>query len=529
MAVEHMKHILLFPAQMWGHARGLSLLAGRIVRMRPVIVTLCLVEQLWDKAIAEIKSDFAPGVEEEALSRVHVLKLKQDYQADHLDPAPMRDSFLQVWSQLCAGQAVNYEAIDGSTGVVDLRAFPLSAMVIDCVNVEAMEALHKQRTESPWPLNLRFYMWTPVSTNWMVAVWRVDPQPFVKLLQEQHKMSYADACLEVISTKHGRVVDCPCLPPMYDYELEPQGFRPPKQLLLRSMIKSVGALDWTDGLLTVDALNYHLEAAKAYNTFLAGKEQRMYFAGPLIPARPPIPSAEDTQAAEALKFMDTQFKEHGARSVIYVSFGSLFWPQDSGKLTTALDVLVESGNPFIMSRPSPAAMLADELVQRLVNHPNVFLGNWLPQQAILDHPALGWCLTHGGHNTVLECIHFKVPMILWPITVDQSTNAVYLTDVLDMAYELIEVRTGVGAGPRRRTGKAPLGTLDAVREELRDVLARAFGQDGVEKRQRLLSMRKSLEDAWTENGAARQEVTEFLDHVMALPASNLFPVPTADT
>ncbi|KAL7280460.1 hypothetical protein ACG7TL_005391 [Trametes sanguinea] len=127
MTPEHPKHVLLFPAHMWGHARDVSLLAGRMVRMRPVIITLWLVEQLWDKAMAEIKSDFAPSLEEEALSRIQMLKLKQEYQTDHHDPAPLRDSFLHIWSQLCAGEAVKYQAINGSTGVVDLQASPISA------------------------------------------------------------------------------------------------------------------------------------------------------------------------------------------------------------------------------------------------------------------------------------------------------------------------------------------------------------------------------------------------------------------
>ncbi|OSD04696.1 glycosyltransferase family 1 protein [Trametes coccinea BRFM310] len=288
---------------------------------------------------------------------------------------------------------------------------------------------------------------------------------------------------------------------MYDYELEPQGFRPPKQLLLRSMIKSVGALDWTDGLITVDALDCHREAAEAYTTFFAGRNQRMYFARPLIAARHPLPSLEDAQATEALIFMDKQLKERGERSVIYASFRSLFWPQDPAKLNTALDHLTESGIPFIMSRPSPAAKLSERGSCRGSEYKCVF-GKLAPTT---------------GHS------RSPIPMILWPITVHQSTNAVYLTDVLDIADELIEVRTGVGAGPRRRTGKAPFGTLDAVREELRNVLASAFNQDGVEKRQKLLIVRKSLEDAWSEKGTARQEVADFLDHVMALPASTLFP------
>ncbi|CDO72086.1 hypothetical protein BN946_scf184962.g29 [Trametes cinnabarina] len=146
-------------------------------------------------------------------------------------------------------------------------------------------------------------------------------------------------------------------------------------------------------------------------------------------------------------------------------------------------------------------------------------------QAIL--PATGWCLTHGGHNTVLECVHSGILIIIWPIAVDQPSNAMHLTHNVDMAYELIEVRTGVGAGPLHRTGKAPVGTLDAVRDMLRDALARAFGEDGEAKRRRLLGLRERLEGAWSESGPARREVEEFLNHVRALPVATVFPIQNA--
>ncbi len=101
--------------------------------------------------------------------------------------------------------------------------------------------------------------------------------------------------------------------------------------------------------------------------------------------------------------------------------------------------------------------------------------------------------------------------IVWPIVVDQPTNAIHLTEDLDVAYELLEVRNGTGLMPIYRTGRTPAGTLDAVRAELRDVLARAFGADGQEKRARLQKVRKTLEGAWAEGGAGKRDVETFVD------------------
>lgn len=101
--------------------------------------------------------------------------------------------------------------------------------------------------------------------------------------------------------------------------------------------------------------------------------------------------------------------------------------------------------------------------------------------------------------------------ILWPIFTDQPVNAIHLTDHLDVAYELLEVRHGTGLGPMFRTGKTPTGTLAAVREELGKVLECAFGEDGVAKRKRLQVLRASLDRAWAEDGVARAEAESFME------------------
>lgn len=92
-------------------------------------------------------------------------------------------------------------------------------------------------------------------------------------------------------------------------------------------------------------------------------------------------------------------------------------------------------------------------------------------------------------------------------------NAVHLSANLDVAYELVEVRHGSGLGPMYRTGKTPSGTVDAVKVEIADVLDRAFGKDGEEKRARLQTLKATLEDAWKEDGVARRDVRQLLESI----------------
>lgn len=111
---------------------------------------------------------------------------------------------------------------------------------------------------------------------------------------------------------------------------------------------------------------------------------------------------------------------------------------------------------------------------------------------------------HGHQLTVFR-------RILWPIVVDQPINALYLTTILNAAYELLEVRHGSGLAPIRHSGETPLGTVDAVRAEAWSVFEMAFGADGAEKRARLGALRQAIRGSWEEGGSAVGDVEEFLD------------------
>ena len=90
-------------------------------------------------------------------------------------------------------------------------------------------------------------------------------------------------------------------------------------------------------------------------------------------------------------------------------------------------------------------------------------------------------------------------------------NATYLSEDLEVAYELIEVRNGTGAGKIYRNGRVPIATVDAVKVEMNEILDRAFGDDGKRKRENLQRLREVLREAWSEGGVAKREVEAFLD------------------
>lgn len=97
----------------------------------------------------------------------------------------------------------------------------------------------------------------------------------------------------------------------------------------------------------------------------------------------------------------------------------------------------------------------------------------------------------------------------WPIRADQPACAALCSTVLNIAYELVEIRTVSGLKPLYR-GAKPTGTPEAIIEEIRTVLTNAFTKDGQEKRQNIEALREKTKTLWKEGGASWKDTRRFI-------------------
>lgn len=98
---------------------------------------------------------------------------------------------------------------------------------------------------------------------------------------------------------------------------------------------------------------------------------------------------------------------------------------------------------------------------------------------------------------------------------DQPLNAANLTEKLQVAYELFEVRSGLGLKPIHRLGdKAPSGTLEAMRVEAHSVLEKARGPDGEAKRANAQKIAQALAAEWADGGRCWGELKKILNSVL---------------
>ena len=78
-------------------------------------------------------------------------------------------------------------------------------------------------------------------------------------------------------------------------------------------------LQQTNGIITLDAADYHPEATESFRQILGKNSRNLYCAGPLISAGHDAPGyTPKGDAKDVIKFLDKQLAERGERSVLYV-------------------------------------------------------------------------------------------------------------------------------------------------------------------------------------------------------------------
>ncbi|KAF7342294.1 Glycosyltransferase family 1 protein [Mycena venus] len=330
---------------------------------------------------------------------------------------------------------------------------------------------------------------------------------------------------ELFTRTDSSVLNIPGIPAMYDYEAFPQiPLDGPVAALHRAAHDLLMA---SDGLFIGSAPAYDGQSLAALETWVRQSLNKpAYSVGPLLApgyGRERTPTTHGPRDLEIKSFLDSMGSKYGDKSVLFISFGTVFLAQargTTGRSRGCLDrkavPLCELLQPSILSlicfqilcHPSPFAVVPDALLKK-INGSNIGMATtWAPQQYILNHWATGWFLTHCGHGGVIESLSTGVPMICWPFQADQPIAAAHLSRNLNVAFHLMEVRTAKGLQPLHN-GYVPRGTREAMRTEFREVLDQCRGEAGNEKRRNAQKMQVEMGNAWTAGGSAVKAMEEF--------------------
>lgn len=188
---------------------------------------------------------------------------------------------------------------------------------------------------------------------------------------------------------NGTIFKVPGMKDMYDYEREASnGPTPPG--LAPTLCTMVNLANNTDGIICASS-----EATEGVALKACSEIRKIYGVG--LSVSPRGWSTGLTLKDDTIRTFLDKF-EH--KSAFYISFGSMFFPTtEPTHVTALLKILKASSFLFIFGLGGRFATgsLESSLIDRINASGKGLIHNaWVDQQAILQHDAISWLLTHGG-------------------------------------------------------------------------------------------------------------------------------------
>uniref|UniRef100_A0A0E0PPJ9 Glycosyltransferase n=1 Tax=Oryza rufipogon TaxID=4529 RepID=A0A0E0PPJ9_ORYRU len=143
-----------------------------------------------------------------------------------------------------------------------------------------------------------------------------------------------------------------------------------------------------------------------------GLAKRVYLVGPLSLPQPPAEA--NAGEASCIGWLDSK----PSRSVLY---------EQLHELALGLEA---SGKPFLWAVRAADGWAPPAGWEERVGDRGLLVRDWVPQTAILSHPATAAFLTHCGSSSLLEAVAAGVPLLTWPLVFDQFIEERLVTDVL---------------------------------------------------------------------------------------------------
>ncbi|KZO99000.1 glycosyltransferase family 1 protein [Calocera viscosa TUFC12733] len=535
------RHIIILSFVAWGHMRPECNLAVNLARRFPDLIVSFIADADFQSNAQNEVNRIVGKDEKELLSRVRVIAAGRALEGITLQlmaAARTMDPRASRWPSPVCTQAVQniLDNIMGGKAFVDdsgtkwegITRKP-SLVISDMFMADAAVPL-KEKYQLP-----TYLFWVTIASAFTRAFGTVaaggqaegyveecdaieaDPERakgrgFAEIAKQTwaHSGRYADDIVRVMGLK-----------PSYEWEDFPQEFWIPA--FYWAIAGCYPFVQKADGLLLPTSLQLDKEGTEGVEEWFSGT---IFSIGPQLPrsyldsqisvdsngssgAEVKISYAnanvdDSTEVDPSIAFLDEALAKHGAGSVLYISFGSAMLPKDT-HIGYLFDVLLELDEPFpfLFAAASPALQLPEGLAERVATSGHGLIVPWAPQQQVFQHPAAGWAVSHCGAGGLAEALAQGMPLITWPIAADQPQNARWVTEVLDTAFELLQVRTGLGQKKAFRGGPEGtdiIGTEEAIKAEMRDVLKRARGEEGKRKAANASKVKKMIHDAQMPGG-----------------------------
>ncbi|XP_071905877.1 UDP-glycosyltransferase 100-like [Coffea arabica] len=174
--------------------------------------------------------------------------------------------------------------------------------------------------------------------------------------------------------------------------------------------------------------------------------------------------------SEMMEWLDIQPE----KSVVFPCFGSMgsLMLDQVKELAVGLEKCGYRFHWVLMQLPAKNGEFAGEFENHGLALPEGILDRtaligkvvgWIPQMAILSHPAEGGFVSHYGWNSILESTRCGVPIAAWPVFGEQQFNAFQLVKELGMAVEISSDFSGANE-------HQPLAKAEQIEKGIREVM-----------------------------------------------------------
>ncbi|KDN71390.1 putative glucosyltransferase [Colletotrichum sublineola] len=276
----------------------------------------------------------------------------------------------------------------------------------------------------------------------------------------------------------GMTISIPGLKDMYDYERE-FGEVPMRSVVSRVLQETTSLVKSTDAIICASAVALEGETLTACKKYAA-----VYPVGIQIPPRGWLKNTEQSVIHDEKLRMFLNGNDSG--SVILISFGSIVFPTNLSALWILTSTLEKIGHPFVLVLGGllvNAKVYATDLARIRAGGIGFVCETWVDQLAVLQHPAVGWLVAHGGFNSAVESLVQGIPLVGWPLAPGDNAINVAMLSTRDkpVAFELMQIRTGSAKEKPKRGGPRITGTDESIRREIEDIVSRMMGPEGLER------------------------------------------------
>ncbi|EXB78531.1 UDP-glycosyltransferase 87A2 [Morus notabilis] len=239
---------------------------------------------------------------------------------------------------------------------------------------------------------------------------------------------------------------------------------------------------------------------------------RTQFPFPVYPIGPAIPYLELDQHNSS---SSTSREEHDyfqwlnsqpSGSVLYISLGS-FLSVSSAQMDEIAYGLCDSGVRFLWVARSEASRLKEICGDLGLVVP------WCDQLKVLCHSSVGGFWTHCGWNSLLEAVFGGVPMLTFPLFLDQFPNSRQIVEDWKIGWRV-----------ERDTGNENL----MKREEITKLVKRFMdheSSEGKEMRKRARELRDVCQRAIAKGGSSDENLDAFIRNICNTRPSSVLAFP----